>query len=217
MKDYPSILGPSGAPQLPCIAFYKYDGSNLRFEWQQKAGWCKYGTRRRLFDHTDPEYGAAVEIFHKKYAAGIEDVIKNDKQFRGVREVICFCEYFGPHSFGGQHDPKHPALAMKGVVDNSPMDLMLFDVNLHKKGMMAPRDFVNTFKHLPIAQVVYEGNLNASFIQDVKDGKYPVVEGVVCKGCVGKAPHGIWMRKIKTRAYIEELKVRFAKDWELYV
>ena len=212
MKNYPSILGSSDAPQLPCIAFYKYDGSNLRFEWQRKAGWCKFGTRHRLFDKADPEYGPAIEIFMKKYSSGIEEVIRN----RGIQEITCYCEYFGPHSFAGQHNPKHPALAINGIIDNTPMDLVLFDVNIYKKGIMPPQAFIDTFKHLPIARVVYEGNLDAQFIQDIKNGIYPVVEGVVCKGCVGNSPHGLWMRKIKTQTYIEELKRRFNKDWEQY-
>lgn len=217
MKEYPKILGPKGAPHLPCLAFRKYDGSNLRFSWSTNGGWCKFGTRHRLFDQTDPDFGGAVDLFMNKYASPIEAVIRKDKAFRGVREVICYAEYFGPHSFAGQHDPKHPALAMVGVTANEPMDLVLFDVNLHKKGLMPPRQFINTFDHLPIAEVVYEGNLNSSFISDVQDGRYPVVEGVVCKGCEGKPPHGIWMRKIKTKTYLDDLKRRFADDWEEYV
>ena len=39
---------------------------------------------------------------------------------------------------------------------------------------------------------------------------------IVCKGLVGKAPHGIWMRKVKTVAYLEELRRRFGADWEQY-
>ncbi len=183
-----------------------------------------FGTRRRLFDRTDPEYGCAIDVFINKYASGLEAVFKKDKYFRGVREVICFCEYFGPYSFGGQHDPTHPALILgdcKG--NNDPKDVVLFDVNVHKKGIMSPRDFVNMFSHLNVAEVVYEGNLNPSFIKDVRDGTrdaigwispLPLMEGVVCKGLTGKAPHGIWMTKIKTLAYLEELKKRFAADWQ---
>ena len=38
----------------------------------------------------------------------------------------------------------------------------------------------------------------------------------MAKGLVGKAPHGIWMRKVKTRAYLEELRRRFGADWQQY-
>lgn len=37
MKDYPSIESSSKAPKDAGIAFYKYDGSNLRFEWHNKT------------------------------------------------------------------------------------------------------------------------------------------------------------------------------------
>ena len=30
-------------------SFYKYDGSNLRFEWQPKKGFCKFGVNCELF------------------------------------------------------------------------------------------------------------------------------------------------------------------------
>jgi len=239
MKEYLSIPGADAhsAPKgMSCIAFKKYDGSNLRFEWDRKKGWHMFGTRRRLFDRSDPEYGCAIDIFLNKYASGIEAVIKKEKHFRGVREVICFGEFFGPYSFGGQHDPAHPALDPRwtagdhlanpgGPGSNDPKDVVVFDVNVHKKGLMTPREFVNTFSHLPVAEVVYEGNMNPSFIKDVREGTRtgpgwiltaPLVEGVVCKGLTGKPPHGIWMTKIKTYAYLAELKKRFDKDWSQY-
>jgi hypothetical protein len=128
----------------------------------------------------------------QKYS-GIENIIKSDKLFRGAQEVTCYCEFFGPHSFAGQHDPKHPALIIGGCKDdNNPKDLMLFDVAIHKKGFMTPRDFVNTFNRygFPIAPIVYEGNLTKEYIEHVRNN-HPG-EGVVCKGLNGKPPHGIW-------------------------
>lgn len=220
MKEYPSIIGAGRhtAPKnLPCIAFYKYDGSNLRFEWDRKKGWHLFGTRTRLFDKSDPEYGCAIDIFLNKYASDLEQIFKKEKHFFGAKEIICFAEFFGPYSFGGQHQEDHPAVILGGCKDkNEPKDIVLFDVNVHKKGFLTARQFVNFFSGITVAQVVYEGNLNQQFIQDVREGKYPVFEGVVCKGLVGKAPHGIWMAKIKTNKYLEELKVRFAADWEKY-
>ncbi len=213
MKQYPSIPGFSAQDAvkgLPCIAFKKYDGSNLRFKWKPKKGFHLFGTRSRLFDYRDPDFGCAIEIFIRKWAGEIEKVIASNKLFRGIQEVTCFCEFFGPYSFAGQHDPKHPAL---NCPNNDPKSLVLFDVNLHKKGFLFPRDFLKAFGHLPIAEVVYEGNLNQSFIQDVREGKYPVFEGVVCKGINKK---NLWMTKIKTLSYLEELKKRFSSDWSLH-
>ena len=64
MQQYPSIDGSKKAPLgKPCIAFVKYDGSNLRWEWSPKQGWHKFGTRRQMFDATDEVYGPAIPIF----------------------------------------------------------------------------------------------------------------------------------------------------------
>jgi hypothetical protein len=216
MKEYPSIPGPLDSPPLPCIAFVKYDGSNLRFRWGRKAGWWQFGTRRRLFTEADPEFGQAIGLFLAKYAEGVERVIRLDPHFRRAEEVICYGEFFGPHSFAGLHDPAHPVLATAGVTANDPKDLVLFDVNVHGKGLMAPRHFLDAFGHLPVAEVVFEGPFTPCFIEEVRRGKYPVREGVVAKGLEGKAPHGIWMRKVKTHAYLEELRRRFGTGWEQY-
>jgi hypothetical protein len=216
MKEYPSILGPDGAAELPCIAFRKYDGSNLRFAWARGKGWWQFGTRRRLFDATDPEFGCTIELFCAKYASGVEKVIRDDPHFRGAQEVVGFCAILGPHSFAGVHDPALPVLASAGVTRNDPKDVVLFDVNVHKKGLLPPRRFLDTFAALPVAEVVYEGDFTAAFVQSVREGHYPVGEGVICKGLAGSAPHGIWMRKIKTLHYLDELKRRFATDWQNY-
>ncbi len=64
MKKYFSIPGPSKAPNDHCIAFYKYDGSCIRVEWTKKNGWCKYGSRTVLIDHTSP-VANAINIFKK--------------------------------------------------------------------------------------------------------------------------------------------------------
>lgn len=203
MKSYPSINGSSGAPNDQCIAFYKYDGSNLRFEWTRKRGWHLFGTRKRLFDESDTEFGAAIPLFKATLAADLETIIK--KEYRDSQEVVVFCEYFGDLSFAGQHK-----------AHDKTKKLVLIDVDIHKKGFVSPREFVNNFcKKLgdKAAQVVYEGNLNASFIEDVRNGKYPVWEGVVCKGGSG---HKIWRCKIKTAAYLQKLKEVYADNWESY-
>jgi hypothetical protein len=202
MEQYPSIVGSSKAPKDECIAFYKYDGSNLRFEWTRKAGWNKFGTRNCLFDETDKQFGEAIAIFNRTLAEPLVDIFK--REFRNVDKITVFCEFFGKSSFAGQHkeDEEH--------------QLVLIDVKPHKKGYISPREFVNIFgKKLGdlAAQVVYEGNLNAEFIDDVRNGKYNAHEGVVCKGGSG---HKLWRCKIKTKAYLEELKKRFTEDWELF-
>jgi hypothetical protein len=199
MKTYWTIPGPSKAPAAPCIAFDKLDGSNLRFEWSKKRGWYKFGTRKRLFDETDHEYGSAIQIFHDTYADGIVEVLKKNKAYRSVQQAIVYCEFYGPSSFAGQH------------VESDPKELMLFDVSIHKKGFVLPRDFINHFGHLKTPTVIYEGNFNKQLFYDVRDGKYPVTEeGIVAKGVLlGKKKnpqHGLWMSKIKTKRWFEKLR-----------
>jgi len=90
------------------------------------------------------------------------------------------------------------------------MQLRLIGVFLFKKGFMAPRDFVKTFGDLPYAaEVVYDGNLNKQFIEDVKTGKYPVYEGVVAKG-------DDFMVKIKTDVYFKRLNEVYGTEYRNY-
>ncbi len=200
MKSYPHILGPSKAPNLPCIAFYKYDGSNLRWEWTRKRGWFKFGTRTRLFNEFDEDFGQAVPLFFNGLSDQIDKKIKS--KYRNAEKVTVFTEFFGPSSFAGNH------------LSDETKELRLFDICIHKKGLISPREFINNFGHLDFsAKVIYEGNLNKQFIKDVQNGKYPVYEGVVCKGGEG---HKLWMRKIKTLEYMTRLEGSFGLEWDNY-
>lgn len=199
MKAYPSIRGSRKHIGQPCVAFYKYDGSNLRFEWSKKRGWHKYGTRRRLFDEADTMYGPAITTFKETLAEDIEKVACDEYK---NENVIAFTEFFGSKSFAGQHDL------------TETKKLALFDINIHKKGLISPMEFVKNFCHLEhAAKVIYEGNLNQTFVDDVRNGKYDLNEGVVAKGGTG---HKMWMCKIKTHAYLERLKEVFADGWKQY-
>lgn len=198
MKEYWSIPHSAKAPREYCYAFYKHDGSNLRFEWHKKRGWKKFGTRHQLFDESHPIFGKAIEYFMNKYSEQIEKTLRDN--FRGVEEALAFCEFEGPNSFAGIHDPE------------DTQDVILFDVNVHKKGILDPKTFLKLFGHLHIPELVYEGKLNDPFIQAVRENKLDVKlnEGVVCKGGSG---HDLWMAKIKTLEYLEKLKARKGDDW----
>lgn len=214
MKTYWEIPGPSKAPQLPCIAFYKHDGSNLRFEWSRKTDWNKFGTRYTVvstgtLDDSNEQWGSAVPVFYRDFADQLERAFRDNKAFRGIQQATAYFEYFSESSFCGWHD--YDELRQHGR-------LVLIDVNIHKKGFVLPRDFVKHFGHLDIAEVVYEGNFSKQFVQDVREGKYDhLVEGVVAKGVnkkKGKNPvHGLWMAKAKTQQWLDDLKKR-AKESE---
>ena len=200
MKSYPHILGPSKAPHLPCLAFYKYDGSNMRFEYSRKRGWYKFGTRTQLINELDPVFGEAIPIFFETLAEGVEKVLRD--RYRERESAIVFAEFFGQKSFAGTH------------LAGDPKELVLFDVNPYKDGILGPREFVKSFGHLKSAQVVYEGNFNDQLVDDVRNGRIEgLVEGVVCKGGSG---HSLWMRKIKTNAYRERLERLYTEGWEKY-
>lgn len=199
MEQYPEIPGSKKAPLgKPCIAFYKYDGSNLRWEWSPKRGWHKFGTRTELFHPMHPLWGQSIPLFEPIKDDIVRRVRESDWTMRGIQRITAFTEFFGASSFAGTH------------VEDEPKELRLFDVYLHKKGMMPPRWFVQNFGDAPYAaQVIYEGNLNKEFINDVHNGKYPVWEGVVAKGEDFRV-------KIKTEAYMLKLKEVYGLKWERF-
>jgi hypothetical protein len=207
MKTYWSIPGPKDCPiGNPCIAFKKLDGSNIRAEWKRKSGWHNFGTRHRILDPQEKPFGAAIECFMSRYAEPLEKFIRDHKVYRSADNVVAFCEFFGPSSFAGWHD------------DSESKEVILIDLNIHKRGIMPPREFLDSFSHLPIPEVVYEGNFNRSFIQDVREGKYGLNEGVVAKGLMPgkKPPHSLWMAKAKTQWWLDELKRRAAVQPEVF-
>ena len=129
------------------------------------------------------------------FNALLNDYLKSNHR-RKVERITAFTEFFGPSSFAGSHE------------FDEEKELRLFDVFVFKQGFIPPRQFKKLFSHREWgAQVVYEGNLNASFIQDVREGKYDVVEGVICKGAD-------FTVKIKTIEYLDKLKGKFEERWE---
>ena len=141
-----------------------------------------------------------------KYAEGVEKVLRDN--YRKVENAIVFAEFFGPHSFAGKHDA-----TFLGVDSNDPKDVVLFDVNIHKRGFVPPRTFLEQFGHLHVPSVIYEGPFTEEFVQDVRNGKYPVVEGVVAKG---GEKHDLWLMKVKTLSYLQRLRDVFGTGWEQY-
>jgi hypothetical protein len=203
VKEYPKIPAYVKFLGQECTAFYKHDGSNLRVEMSKKRGWYKWGTRHRLFNASDPEYGCAIDIFEKKYAEPLEKLIRDN--FPRLEGAMAFMEFRGPHSFGGQHEPK-----TLNVPNNDPKDVILFDVNITKKGFVSPKKFIKTFGSLHIPEVIYQGVLDEDFVKKVREKHFPVDEGVVCKGDEG---HKLWFCKIKTWDYLKKIQGFFGSSW----
>src|SRR5262249_4551389 len=175
MLYYPKIPGSRNAPAGRCLAFEKYDGTNLHWDWDRDFGWHSFGPRRDAFNLTDDgialfqeQHGhlrQAVDVFRATLADEIETVLRENSNYRQLQSCKVCTEFFGPNSFAGLHK------------EDDPKELRLFDV-LIELGMLGPQKFVEDFGHLPSARVVYEGKLTGKFLEDVRQGKYGVDEGV---------------------------------------
>lgn len=203
---YPSIPGSKDAPLgKHTIAFYKYDGNNLRFTYTKKKGWHKFGSRTTMFDESSPEFGAAIPLFMDTLAGQIENVLYKKYRHMNIDNVTVFCEYYGEKSIAGIH------------AKDDEKFLRLFDVAINDE-FVIPKLFVRHFGNIDgAAEVVYEGNLNKSFITAIQESTFeterPIFEGVVCKGDdLGK----IWRCKIKTNAYKEVLQQLYKGNWDKY-
>jgi len=200
MKSYPSFEHIDQGTGEYCYTFNKYDGSNLRFEWSDKAGWYKFGTRTRLFDQTDDMFGPAISLFLNTLAEPILEICQKNLKKEKLKNLIVYVEFFGPSSFAGTH------------VLEEQKELKLIDLAINKKGLLDPDVFVDWFQNQSFtAELVYVGQLTSDFIHDIKNGKYNVIEGVVCKG---GHKHKRWMYKIKTNSYKEKLQQVFGLNWK---
>ncbi len=207
---YPKIPDSQSAPLKRCIAFEKCDGTNLHWVWDPELGWYEFGMRRSRFDLDDtgkrdfdanhPGYEDAPEIFRETLAGPLETVFREVPGY-GCSEVTVFTEYFGASSFAGLHKA------------GEPKQLVLFDVQI-ESGIIGPGQFVADFGHLNTPRILYRGKLTGRFADDVREGRFNVTEGVVCKG--GNGGTDLWMVKIKTNRYMERLKQAFANEWEKY-
>lgn len=215
MLQYPSILGVKKVPKgFPCVAFYKYDGSNLRFEWSPKKGWNKFGSRTQMIDLKNEQFGHGIELFLDSMGDIIIERLKAayPKQFKNIDRITAFAEYYGENSFAGSHE------------ETDEKQLKLFDIFLFQKGFLTPDTFVDIFGDWnKCAEVVYRGNLNEELIEKVRYNTLDTKlnEGVICKGSSDKIKFktygsSIWMTKIKTFEYINRLKNRYAEKWEEY-
>lgn len=211
---YPKMPGSDKSPAGRCIAFEKYDGTNIHFDWDREFGWHSFGTRRdefhfapegiAAFAKRHPQLSEAPAIFNRTMAQPLTDVFAENANDTALQDAQVFLEFFGPNSFAGSHQ------------SGDEMELKLFDVWIGgvDAGFVCPEQFVADFGHLNAARAIYRGKLTGKFADDVRAGRFDVAEGVVCKGCLGGSQ--VWMVKIKTHAYMERLKLSFGKKWDHY-
>lgn len=195
MKQYNEISYYGDHWGLPVIAFDKLDGSNLRFEYSQKRGFYKSGTRHTMIDSKSEPFGFAVDLFLEKYNEPLSKVFKS-KDYRNVQSFVCYAELWGSRSEFGQHD-----------FANDKFEITLFDVDQYKHGFVHPRQFVRDFEHAGIPRIVYEGNLNRELVARVKANEFGLVEGVIAKGVVADRKHNaLHYCKIKTDDWFQRLR-----------
>jgi hypothetical protein len=189
---------------LPIIAFDKLDGSNLRFEYSQKRGFYKFGTRNMMIDERSEPFGFAINIFRDKYEKELTKIFKG-KEYRNTLAFVCFAELIGAKSSFGQHD-----------FINDTFDTVLFDIDQYKKGFVPPKQFIKDFGGTGIPKVVYTGNLNKEFVQKVKANEFGLSEGVICKGVTQtkKGSDNLFYCKIKTDNWFEELRSKYPERYK---
>lgn len=196
MKAYPSILNSNGNNfrEFNAHVFDKLDGSNLRFEWAKKSGWYKYGTRTRLFDQSDKDFGCAIPLFHEKIANGVEKVAIDNRWDR----LIVFCEFYGDNSFAGKHL-------------DEPKKLAIIDVDVYKKCIIGPSQFIKLFSHLDIPNYLGIHNWTRGFVEQVRNNE---IDGITFEGVVGKAGEGhkLIMRKAKTQTWIDKVHSVYSQE-----
>ena len=166
MKKYP-IISNKKIYNIPVAIFPKWDGSNIRFEYSSKRGFYKYGSRKQLIPSNSSILAESIEIFNNKYSEKLSEYFKEKK----IERAVCFGEFFGPTSEFGKHvKEKH--------------DLMLFDINLYKVGILGPLDFCKIMEVCGFSNTcIYTGNYTLNIDNDIMNGIFPgqTFEGVVCK------------------------------------
>lgn len=207
---YPKIPDTLNCPLKQCVAFEKYDGTNIHWVWKPNMGWLDFGTRRdrfplnnggvRQFEAAHPELAGLDQLWDQDPNNSLELSLWDHPSYNTAQEVIVFTEYFGPNSFAGQHKP------------GDKMQLVIFDVMVDGK-VIPPEQMLEDFKKWTLAKVIFQGKFTGQLFVDVRKGKYPVKEGVVVKGVVGNE---VYMAKIKTEAYMDKLKTQFKDNWKEY-
>ena len=198
MKSYPSI-SKEIRHDIYIYAFDKLDGSNIRAEWNSKRGFYKFGTKSQLIDTNSKPFGISIQLLKDKYEKDLS-LVFNDQKWK---DAICFFELWGKDSFAGNHNFE------------APLDVTLFDVNPYKQGILEPQEFIRFFGHLDIAKVLYEGKISIELFDQIKQSTLPgmTFEGCVCKGIDnGK----LIMFKVKTKAWLEKLRVYCKGDTNLF-
>src|SRR5690349_71738 len=97
MLHYPKMPGPTGTPSGRCVAFEKYDGTNLHWEWDRDFGWHSFGPRRGEFNLDESGVAAfcaqheqlseCAPLFHDALAAPLDEALRSNESYQPYRAV----------------------------------------------------------------------------------------------------------------------------------
>jgi len=201
LKSYPSITKDIDKDSYIYI-HPKYDGSNIRAEYNSKQKFYKFGTKTQLIDEQSKPFGVAISLIKQKYE---EDLVAVFEQYK-IKQAVCFFELFGPSSFAGNHD----------FQEN--LDVKLIDVNLQNEGLIPISKFMKYFGHLDVPDILYEGHLTDEIIENIRNSSFKGIsfEGVICKGAINNKTKMPIMFKIKTKAWLSKLFSYCKEDKSLF-
>ena len=195
MLVYPSIAHATGQSfrAFDAYVFDKIDGSNLRAEWSRKRGWYKSGTRERLVDATDKDFGEAPALFAATLSYRLDKIARKARW----NHLVVFVEFCGKESFAGQHVP------------GDPKTLTVFDAIPEKGDLLGPREFLDRFEGVQIPGFLGRYNWTRGFVERVRLGE---IGPITFEGVVGKAmiDRELVMAKAKTQKWIDKVRAKYA-------
>jgi hypothetical protein len=204
---YPKIPDTTGFLPKQCMAFEKYDGTNIHWVLKTNNS-VQFGTRRDRFDANKEGWLAfnkahpGLEDLEHAWSKVSSDIKREVWNVFSWKEAIVFTEYFGPSSFAGEHKP------------NEKHELKVIDLQV--EGVMIDPKFIRErFYYLPQAKLLYEGKYSGQLVEDIRRGKYTKGEGAVLKGMhtVGNFAT-LHMAKVKTDQYMRSLQFKFKENWK---
>jgi hypothetical protein len=199
MKQYDSIKN-FDTSQLPIENIYvfdKLDGSNVRCEVDKKGKILQYGKRHGLLDDQTPYLIEAKDLIDTKYGPCFKDIMsKNKWEF-----ATFYFEFCGKSSYCGRHF-------------DEPHDVVLFDIDVYKKGVLPPNIFLEVTKGLDTAALLTVATLDLDLQAKVFNDQLPGItfEGVICKGPIDRKTKKPFMVKLKTKKWYDMLKEKFSED-----
>ena len=211
IQDDGTLLGEEVA------AYNKLDGQNICIKYSPRTKkFDQFGSRKRVFDETDEQFGDAVKWFKNScYPQLLSQIVTDNSKkkglFTGVDEITFYFEWYGENSFAGVH--------VVGV----ELKLALIDVFIKKKGYIELKPLQELFySHKEIIQpeLIYRGKLTKEFIKSIQDNdwtrpdcKYPnVKEGVVCRRTTLMKGQRLPKVKFKTKWWMDRLHEKYTPE-----